>query len=183
MKNIIVLVALLLVSFVSFGQREVDFEEKPSFKDRTFFGGGLSMGGANDAFFLSVSPIAGYMLTEKWSAGVGVNYTYANYRNIDQNDNQWGFLTFTRYNIFQQFFLQAQYDYISFNRFIPVFDQTGVLYEKERDSYGRVLAGGGITQPIGGRGAMNIVAMYDLSYSNTRSPYGSPWVFQVYFSF
>lgn len=182
MKPAILLITALFAFSYASAQKDVDFEDKPSFKDRTFFGGGLSMGGSNNTLFVSLSPMAGYMLTPKWSAGIGVNYTYANYRNIDQRDHQWGFLTFTRYNIWRQFFLQAQYDYTNFSRFVPVFDQAGVIYNKERDSYSRYLAGGGISQPLGARGAINIVGMYDLGYSN-RSPYDSPWVFQVYFSF
>ncbi len=171
--------ALLSCSF-AYGQREVDMEEKPAFKDRVFFGGGFGLGGGSNTFYVSVSPLAGYMLTNRWSAGVGVNYTYYRYSNIDQTDNQYGFLAFTRYNIYQQFFLQAQYDYINFTQYYFVPGSNELL--EERDSYSRVLGGGGITQPLGARGAINLVAMYDLTHSSS-SPYSSPWVFQVYFSF
>ncbi len=179
MKKIALLSFGILFSTMVFGQKDVAFEDGPSFRDRVFFGGGLGLGGGSNSFFVSLSPIAGYMLTPKWSVGAGINYTYVNYNNIDQSDNQYGFLMFTRYNIYRQFFLQAQYDYINYTRY---FFSTGGELLDTRDSYSRVLAGGGISQPLGARGAINLVAMYDLTHSSS-SPYGSPWVFQVYFSF
>lgn len=179
MKRSLVVILLMITCSAVYGQRTVDFEETPSFRDRLFFGGGFGLGGGSNSFFVSASPMVGYMLTQRWSAGVGLNYTYVRYDNIDQNDSQYGFLAFTRYNIYRQFFLQAQYDYINFTNYFIT--PTNELIE-ERDSYSRVLAGGGITQPLGARGAINLVAMYDVTHSSS-SPYGSPWVFQVYFSF
>ena len=180
MKKLLLLTLGILMGSLAYGQREVDMEQKPAFKDRVFFGGGFGLGGGSNSFYVSASPLVGYMLTNKWSAGVGLNYTYVRYDNINQNDNQYGLLAFTRYNIYRQFFLQAQYDYINYTRyyFVPGSNE---LFD-ERDSYSRFLAGGGISQPLGARGAINLVAMYDLSHSSS-SPYGSPWVFQVYFSF
>ncbi len=180
MKKLLILGLFLTTAFVSYGQREVFIDQNPSFKDRIFFGGGLNIGGGSDSFYIGASPMVGYMLTQKWSAGVGVNYTYVNYSNIDQKDSQYGFLAFTRYNIYRQFFLQAQYDYINYTRYYFVPGSSELL--DERDGYSRVLAGGGISQPLGARGAINLVALYDLSHSSS-SPYGSPWVFQIYFSF
>jgi hypothetical protein len=180
MKKLLLLMLVLLLGTVVYGQREVDMEQTPSFRDRVFFGGGFGLGGGSNSFFVSVSPMVGYMLTERLSAGVGLNYTFVRYDQFDQNDSQYGFLAFTRYNIYRQFFLQMQYDYINFTQYYIVPPSNEVF--DERDSYSRVLGGGGISQPLGRRGAINLVAMYDLTHSS-QSPYGSPWVFQVYFSF
>lgn len=43
--------------------------------------------------------------------------------------------------------------------------------------------GGGVYQAIGERAGFMIAALYNLSYDSLRSPYNSPWVFNVGFTF
>lgn len=165
----------LAIFFTSaFAQKEVDFDDDPSFFDRVYFGGGLGFSSDSYATFISLSPIVGYMITSNLSAGVGVQYQYIKYRNVDINDNTFGGNLFTRYNI-QQFFLQGEYSVtnIESNPFNDIV---------ERRSYERLLFGGGISQPLGSRARLNILGMYDILYDGNTFPFRSPWVFRVFIS-
>ena len=88
---------------------------------------------------------------------------------------------FVRYNI-SQFFGQVEYNVIS-TPYVIV-DNAGV-YASKRATYDRLLAGIGVAQPIGERAKVNLLAMYDLLYTSDRSqsPFGSPWVLRVFFSY
>ena len=59
----------------SYAQREIDPEAKFSFKDRSYFGGslGLQLGTVT---LIDLSPLAGVMLSPKFSTGLGVTYQY-----------------------------------------------------------------------------------------------------------
>lgn len=59
------------------GERKkgTDEGEKPSLRDRMYFGGnmGFSFG---DIVFVDASPLVGYKLTDRFSSGVGFTYRY-----------------------------------------------------------------------------------------------------------
>lgn len=174
MKKILALVMICLASSAVMAQKDVDIDGNTKFTDRLFFGGGLGFSAGSEQTNVSLSPIIGYMITQQWSAGVGITYQYLKLKRFDVSDNLWGGNLFTRYNI-QQFFIQTEYDYINYDA--NLFDDVD-----ERDSATRLLAGGGISQPLGNKGAVNLMALYDLTYDNA-GPYDSPWVFRIYFSF
>ena len=175
MKTILTLV-FTFVAITAFSQMTMDYDKDspPPFKDRIFFGGGVGFNGGNGITSIQVNPIVGYMLTPKWSAGVGLEYQYVKYRDFDFDDNIWGGQLFTRYNI-RQFFLQGEYNFYNYTALY--FDGT-----EARESIDRLLFGGGISQPLGRRGAINFVALYDILHDNN-GPFGSPWVFRIFFSF
>ncbi|WP_225697279.1 hypothetical protein [Fulvivirga sedimenti] len=170
-------ICLLCLSFALMAQKTVVYENDapPPFRDRIFFGGGVGFNAGNGITAIQVNPIVGYMITPKWSAGIGLEYQYVKYTNINLDDNLWGGQLFTRYNIYRMFFLMAEYDLINYTQFY-------LDGSESRETIDRVLLGGGISQPLGRSGAINLVALYDFSYDNT-GPYGSPWVFRIFFSF
>lgn len=174
MKTLFIIAGFCLLSTAVVAQKDVNFEDGASFKERIYFGGGLGFSTGTYQTNVSLSPIMGYMITQQWSAGVGASYQYLKIKHYDISDNMWGGKLFTRYNI-NQFFIQTEYDYINYDR--NLFDDENV-----RNTATRLLAGGGISQPLGNNGAINFVALYDLTYNNV-GPYDSPWVFNVYFSF
>ena len=180
MKKLLILAIFSVLAIQVFGQRTLNprNEDKPSFGQRVFFGGGLGFGAGNNTTSIQVNPIVGYMITPQLSAGVGVDYQYIKYKDRfngqDFDDNLWGFQVFTRYNI-KMFFVQAEYNRINYTEFF----RDG---SEQRASGDRLLLGGGISQPLGRRGAINLAAMYDVLYENS-GPFGSPWVFRILFSY
>ena len=170
MKRLFIFSILLLSTFSSFAQKDIGPDA--SFSDRIYFGGGLGFSSSNNATFISLSPIVGYMITPALSAGVGVQYQYIKYRFIDLSSDVYGGSIFTRYNI-NQFFLQTEYNLLSAEYFINS--------EARRANFDRLLFGGGIMQPLGSRARLNIIGMYDLIYE-PNGPFASPWVFRVFVS-
>ncbi|GCC52312.1 hypothetical protein SanaruYs_25480 [Chryseotalea sanaruensis] len=174
----------LIVTFLSinlvFAQREIGEDTGWSLKDRMYVGGGLGMDAGRDFngyryFYAQVSPILGYMLTPKLSTGVGINYTYLNYSDLDISTSQYGGNPFLRYNVTNELFALTEYNFISVDPDIFNDNNERVIFE-------RFLVGAGYTQRIGTRGALNFVALYDLKFTNS-GPFGSPWVLRVFFSF
>ena len=166
----------MLMSLSAFAQKTVIYENEspPPFRDRVFFGGGVGFNAGSGITSIQLNPIVGYMLSPRWAAGIGVEYQYVKYTNLDIDDNIWGGQLFTRYNI-RQFFLQAEYNFYNYTQYN--FDGS-----ESRETIDRVLLGGGISQPIGRSGAINFVALYDVLHENG-GPFGSPWVFRIFFSF
>ena len=169
-------ILLLFISFAGFSQKVIPTENDspPPFRDRIFFGGGVGFNGGSGITSIQVNPIVGYMITPRWAAGIGLEYQYVKYRDLDIDDNLWGGQVFTRYNI-RQFFLQAEYNIYNYTVFFTDGSQS-------RESIDRVLLGGGISQRLGRSGAINFVALYDVLHENG-GPFGSPWVFRIFFSF
>jgi len=151
-----------------------------TWKDRIYTGGGGSLGGGTDRFgnkyfSFAITPVLGYMLTEKLSAGTSLTYQSINYSDLGIKYTQYGAMPFLRYNL-DQLFLTTEYNFLN----IPVLNSQ---YETtDRIFASRLLAGAGYSVPVGGRAKINMVGMYDLMYRPNRY-FLSPWVFRVFFSF
>ena len=142
--------------------------------DKLFFGGsfGLQFG---DVTSVDVSPLVGYRITDRWSAGVGVIYQFTRFRQLDFSTNIYGGRVFTRYTIFQNVFAQFEYEAIN----LEVFDL--VDFSTEREWVGSAFIGGGYVQRFGNRGGITFTALFDLNFDENRSPRSSPLVLRVGF--
>ncbi|UXX77928.1 hypothetical protein N7E81_11180 [Reichenbachiella carrageenanivorans] len=166
------LIALFCLLFVmqSFAQREYNAlgNDRPAWVDKIYVGGGLGGFGISDnQVWVNVSGQVGYRITEKWNAGVGITYQYFKYkRPIEQSFNDYGVNFFTQYVVYQPFFVMARYEIF----FLDQIDS--------RATYDTFLLGGGITQPMGGKGFLNFYALYNVLYSDggDNGRYDSPWV-------
>lgn len=180
MKQLFALLVILISCNLVFAQREIGEDTGWGLKDRMYVGGGLGMDAGRDFngnryFYAQVSPILGYMLTPKLSTGLGINYTYIKYTDLNLSTYQYGGNPFLRYNVTPELFAITEYNFISVD--------PDILNDNDkRKVFDRFLLGAGYIQRIGTRGAINFVALYDLKFSNT-GPFGSPWVFRVFFSF
>ena len=177
-KPILLIACLILVCHLSFGQENQEQEETPkgNLLDKVFVGGnfGLQFGTIT---FIDISPIVGYRFTDRFSAGPGITYRYLKFRGFSGTSTYGGSL-FARHTIGSQFFAQAQYESLN-TAFTTVVNQDIMI---RRDWVSGFFLGGGIFQPLGRRGAVTLAAMYNLMYDAQRSPYGSPWVFNVGFN-
>ena len=169
MKRLLAIsIFLFVVTSASLGQT---FGDNPSFKDRIFTGGsfGASFGTVT---FVSVSPILGYMISPRLSAGVGVMYQYVKddryVPSLERND--WGTSVFTRFLVVPPLFLHAEYEYLNYD------------YIDSRLGFNSFMAGGGVAQPIGRNASFIAMVLYNFSYVNdntTIQPYSDPWIVRI----
>ena len=150
---------------------EAYYEKPPSdFWQRVTVGGnfGLQFGTLT---FIDISPTVGYRFTDKFTAGPGFTYRYIKFRGFD-GSSLYGGRIFARHRIGQMFFAQTEYETLN-TEYINRADQIS------RTWVPGFFVGGGLFQPVGRRAAIIVSALYNLSYDATRSPYNSPWNFNV----
>ena len=145
-------------------------DKNSNWQDRIYFGGGFGLSGGSWGTSIQLSPIVGYMITSRLSAGVGVSYEYYKFGNFD--DNRWGGSVFMRVNLFKQIFAYGRYEFLNYS----------YNYDKNnRRMIDRLPLGLGLSQPLGRRSSLNFLAAYDVLHEDN-GPYGSPWIFSVFFS-
>jgi hypothetical protein len=83
-------------------------------KERFFWGGNLGLRLGNPTF-VDLSPLVGYMVTDRLSFGVGAIYNYYSYSYLGYKYelNLYGGRLYSRYFIFENVFLQAGWDRIN----------------------------------------------------------------------
>ncbi|RAI90110.1 hypothetical protein [Algoriphagus yeomjeoni] len=167
--------AFALFQSSTFAQREIYEGDSIQLKDRLYYGGNFGMQ-FGTVTLIDFSPLVGVMITPKFSSGVGITYQYFNDRRyIGGETSSYGGRLFSRYNIFPNIFLHAEYESINFdnyNRFSERF---------ERIWSNAIFLGGGYFAPFGPRGGANFTFLYNVLHDNLRSPYGEPYVIRVGF--
>ncbi len=149
--------------------------------DRFYFGGGGGLGAGTDAYgyqysYFSLLPVIGYRFTDQVSVGASITYQQYNYKNTpigNYSFTQYGIGPFVRYSLNQVFF-QAEYDLIN----APSYNPVG---EVVHANYSRLFFGLGYSFPTGRKGAINVLAMYDVLY-RLPSVFNSPFVLRIYFT-
>jgi hypothetical protein len=166
-------------------------ESEVTWRDRLFFGGNLSLA-VGTVTLIEISPLVGYRLTPRWSAGFGIKYEY--YKSSSQDlgyiringysTSIYGTNVFTNYVFFKNFLseglslmAQAEYEALSLEK----------KYFQDYSSSGRfvlhsVFMGGGIRQRIGRRSSINILLLYNLTETQN-SPYPSNPILKFNFIF
>lgn len=178
MKKILFPFLFLLFAFGAQAQwGEESMDEKPSLRDRMFFGGGFGLSFSSAYDFFSVSPIIGYKITDKLAGGVMLQYRYTKDKRYTQpmTFNDYGVSPFLRYNFWKGLFLHTEYEYLNYEALYP----TG---ESTRLSFNSFMAGGGFFQPLGRNAGLFAMGLYNFSYrANSSDPqaYDSPWVFRI----
>jgi hypothetical protein len=176
MKKWLAIAVLVACTAPVFSQGEFDTGAPPSWKERIYTGGGLGMSGGSDAygnryFYIGLYPIIGYRVTPEFSAGVSLSWQHYDYTDIGVTVDQYGGAPFVRYN-FGQLFLYSEFMILN----SPTYDNT------HRAIYNRWLIGAGFSQPVGRKGAINAMGLYDVLYKSSDRAFTSPWVFRVFFS-
>lgn len=175
MKRIVLILIIVSCGIVTKAQNSI---EGASFRERIITGGGLGLSFNSYQDFISLSPLIGYKITEKLIAGTSFTYRYTKYKQYSPSIKliDYGVSPFLRYQIFGNFFVQTQYEYLNYE--FPIsYD------ESVRKDFNSFLAGGGFIQPIGDKAAFYVSLMYNFSYTepaaNQYSPYYSPFVLQA----
>jgi hypothetical protein len=176
MKKSGLIIAVLAISTISVFAQKGDYviDEKSNFTDRIYVGGGMGLSGGSWGTSISVSPIVGYMVSNRLSVGVGATYQFYRYKDnfFDYTDNRYGGSVFARMNLVRQVFAYGEYSFLNYS-------VNGD--ENNRATAYRLPLGLGFTQNIGPRSSFNVIAAYDMLYE-LNGPYGSPWVISFYFA-
>ncbi|HLZ16726.1 MAG TPA: hypothetical protein VKQ08_06790 [Cyclobacteriaceae bacterium] len=178
MKRFALLIVVLVASVgVSAQYRSKNKQsDQRSLRDKLYFAGGGGFGSGTNVNgyrynYFSLLPTLGYRVKPELLLGANVSYSKYSFPDYGISYDQFGVAPFVRYYI-QQLFFQLEYDKIS----------STTLDNQPRRFYDRLLVGIGYSQPIGKRGAINAMGLYDLLYQQN-GVFQSPFVFRVFFSF
>ncbi len=152
---------------------------------RLIFGGGFIFGIGSGYTNLGISPVVGYAITDKFSAGIGLGYQYFKFDIpvVDQFNTpiaSYKFKTsiytgsvWARYLVFQNIFVhvQPEINSLEIQSSNPYFDANGnIQIDKTRTTVPSLLAGIGLRQPISNRVSILAMALYDI-LQEPNSPY------------
>lgn len=171
MKQGFIIGFLFIIHFSLQAQRKVDPFEK------FYFGGGMGLSLGTNRTNISASPLMGYKITERFSAGVGITYQYDSYKNVNLNLNHYGASVFTRFIITQQFFATTEYEYMTIEFPSPDLKTTS------RMGFDSFFVGGGFAQPLSKNASFVIIGLYNVMYDPAKvSPYNSPYIVRAGFA-
>lgn len=137
-----------------------------TFGQRLYYGGmvGGSFGTITN---LQLTPVVGYRIMHRWSAGVGVNYQYYQDSRPPSFDTHiYGGNIHTRVYIWDQLFAHGELEALS----LEYIDRSQFEYQIERRVVPALFIGAGYFIPIGQRSGLAITFLYDL-IQDTYSPY------------
>lgn len=160
-------------------------EDKKFDKSKLIFGGGFTLNAGNGFFVGGLSPIVGYKISDKFSAGIGLSYLYYyekmffesssnkvyeyKFKTSVYSGSLWG-----RYLIWDNIFAHVEPQVVS-REVVQVgsayIDQNdNVQFARERLWTPCVLVGAGIRQPITDRLSIVGLILYDV-LQDPNSPY------------
>lgn len=145
-------------------QQPVQPTARPAFDwSKVFVGGnmGLQFGTIT---LVNISPLIGYKITDRLSAGITTTYIYYKYNTINFSSSIYGAGVFARLNILENVFGHAEYEVLN----VDSYDFPGT-----RTNIENIFVGGGFSQPIGANSSYTIMALWNLGDSKY-SPYSNP---------
>lgn len=156
---------LLFLAFLLFNaldaQAQASTPNKGFQKERVILGGNMGVNFTNNNAYVLISPIIGYYITPKYSAGLGPTFEY--FKSGNFSTNAYGGRIFNRLQILPNLFLHGEYEQLSYK---------SLDNNSARAVVKRFPVGGGYSQQLIGRSQLNIMVLYDLLY-NPDSPYNN----------
>ncbi len=174
-KLILIIASFVFICNKSNAQQEDQPQQQPQpgsledkgFWDRIYIGGNLGLQfGTNTV--INVSPQVGYRVTEKFVPGIGITYIYFNFRDPYSNSRYessiYGGSIFGKYFFTQNFFAHAEYEELNldgYDRFLGKYSRIWVP---------SLFLGGGYNQPLGQRGFIQLLVLFEV-LQDVNSPY------------
>jgi hypothetical protein len=153
---------------------------------RLIIGGslGLSFG---DYTNINISPLIGYRISQLFAAGINVNAQYGSERFLAPYSNST--TQRNKYTIFgggvwgrvypvDFLFIHVQPEYNAISMKSTYYDSDPKTTVTDHYGVPSLLMGGGYSQPIGGRAAFSIMALYDV-LQDSRSPYQNGLILRI----
>jgi hypothetical protein len=158
----------LLLRIISSTYSQNSLKDLP-FKERVYAGGNFGLALGNVSTFVEAAPFVGYRITEKFSAGIGANYTHLRYNDgfFKTKLDIFGVNVFARRIINQSFFAHVEYEMLNVAPRFVQFDN------KKRIWVEGLLVGGGFRQPFGNNSAFITTILFNLLES-AETPYRNP---------
>jgi long-subunit fatty acid transport protein len=153
-------------------QNAPDDEKKKGFDWNRFFIGG-NIGNFQFGIITSfeISPTLGYKITDKFSAGIGLTYSYYNDRRYRMSTDIYGYRVFLSHVIYNTIFAYTEYEALSLES--DFFDVAGLHQGQERFWLNSFFIGLGYKMEINDRAYGYIMLLYNLK-ETTDSPYSNP---------
>ncbi|MBW8685414.1 hypothetical protein [Chitinophaga rhizophila] len=175
------LLCFLLLSAVQLTQAQyykTDTVQRRGFDpSRLIIGGNLGLA-FGDFTNINISPMVGYRISQLFGAGLSINAQYGSerfrdfYGNTGQR-NQYSIFgggVWGRVYPLDFLFIHIQPEYNKVSLKSTYYDTDPKTIVKDNYGVPSLLMGGGYTQPVGGRAAFSVMALYDVLQDN-RSPY------------
>lgn len=177
MRLLIYSILFVLLSLVAVNAKAQYLESDPKPLQRIFYGGdlGLSFGTLT---YIAVNPVVGYRVTNRLSAGVGANYTYAKSTLYNYQGSMYGGNVFASFTLIKDL-----------GKAIPMYEGSGILLYAEYNvmnisSYydfpgtsikyiDSPMLGPAFQTPIGSRSYALIMVLFNFNESSI-SPYPNP---------
>jgi len=149
---------------------EKENEKKPFWSwDRVYGGGGLGFWANSRSTFVNIAPQVGYKITKKYSAGIGITYTFIQDRTFSPplSINIYGGSIFNRYLFTDFLFVHAEYEILN-GPWDFFYDRRFTLYN--------VWLGGGLRQRIG-NSSLNLMGLWNMNENiYSRAYFPSPQI-------
>ncbi|MGD8594730.1 MAG: hypothetical protein PVF82_18030 [Gammaproteobacteria bacterium] len=139
---------------------------------KIFYGGGIGFG-FGDVEYLEIWPLVGVNLTRQLGVGVQLLYRSRKDKRFQESltTDDYGATLFARYKLPGPLYLQAEYEYLDYE-----YRTSYISTETKRDSFSSFMAGGGVSQAVGGNASIYATVLYNFSYDQADSPYDNPWI-------
>lgn len=162
---------VLLVPGLLLAQPDGRSEAGPSFhgpSDGAWLFGGSFGFGFGDVIFVAVSPTATYVVSPRVHVGADLTFRYTDDRRYSPSTSStdYGAGAFVRAFVIDRVFAEVAYEYLSYEPYVRSGGQT-------RQGASSLLVGGGYAQPLGGRTALTLEALYNLTFDSS-GPYARP---------
>jgi len=163
---------LLTFIFIA-GFLSVKGQDKQAFKDRLYYGGNVVFSINSVSTVLGASPLVGYKITDKLSAGVGISYFFYSFKYGFErfNTSIYGGNIFSRFIVTDNLFLQTEFHIV--NTDAVTYDPINDVLSTGRKNVPIWYVGGGLRQPIGANTYVSMSILYDL-IDDINSPYTNP---------
>jgi hypothetical protein len=154
------------------------------FIDKLVFGGNFGLLFGNYTY-IDVSPLVGYKITPKLTAGLGFIYQYEKYVDPyndpfnpvdDYKATVFGGKLFSQYDIIYGIFAHSEYEeqYLNYEFLETPFD-TGKI------KIPALYLGGGYKLRLGDNAALQFLGLYNFLAENNTQFYSNPWTFRIGF--
>ena len=134
---------------------------------------------------VEVSPLVGYKVTKKLTAGLGFTYQYVKYEDPDQYNyyidykaNVIGGRIFGEYDIFYGFFAHLEYEQLWVN-----VQELEAPMQNFSDVIPGLFIGGGYNFPLGRNSYFQLLALWNALWGSDNLVYGSAFIFRGGFAF